>query len=103
MMAEGGLKETIIFLGWFINTRLFTIALQTEKVPAWFAGIRDITKRRKGIKHKELHRLIDKLNHVCFIIPDAKHFMNNLRRMEYLVRFKKKVKLSRDAMDDLEL
>ena len=29
--------------------------------------------------------------------------MNNLRRMEYLAKFKKKIKLSRSAMDDLEL
>ena len=27
MLAEGGLREIITFLGWFINTRLFTIAL----------------------------------------------------------------------------
>ena len=29
--------------------------------------------------------------------------MKNLRRMEYLARFKTKVKLSRGAMDNLEL
>ena len=60
-------------------------------------------KRRRRVDYKELRSLIGKLNHVCFIIPDAKHFMNNLRRMEYLARFKKKVKLSRGAMDNLEL
>jgi hypothetical protein len=60
-------------------------------------------KKRKGVKRKELQRLIGKLNHVCFIIPDAKHFMNNLRRMECLAKFKGKVKLSHGTMKDLEL
>ena len=33
--AEGGLKETIIYLGWHINTRTFTLGLSTKKVKAW--------------------------------------------------------------------
>ena len=31
MLAEGGLKEIITFLGWIINTRLLIIALTTKK------------------------------------------------------------------------
>ena len=103
MLAEGGLQETITFLGWFINTRLLTIALQAEKTVAWSNEIRDIMARRKAVKHKDLQRLNGKLNHVCFIIPDAKHFMNNLRRMEHLAKHKKKVKLTHGTMKDLEL
>ena len=103
MLAEGGLREVITFLGWFINTRSLTIALPPEKSSAWSNEIRAMMKHRKAVKHKDLQSLNGKLNHVCFIIPDAKHFMNNLRRMEYLARFKKKVKLSSPTMRDLTL
>ena len=40
---------------------------------------------------------------MCFVTPDARHYMNNLRKMEKLARFRKKVKLSKGAMDDLDL
>ena len=103
MLAEGGLKETVTFLGWFINTRRLTIALPREKSAAWSSDIRDMMKRRKQVKHKQLQSLNGKLNHMCFIIPDARHFMNNLRKMEYLARFKPKIKLSHGAMEDLRL
>ena len=53
MLTEGGLKETITFLGWFINTRRFTIALQAENTVAGSAEIWSVTKRRKAIRHKE--------------------------------------------------
>ena len=36
MIAEGQLRETIPFLGWFINTRSFTISLPTAKCRAEF-------------------------------------------------------------------
>ena len=103
MIAEGGLKETITFLGWFINTHLLTIALTHKKATTWVAEIKTMQKNRKKVKAKDLQTLTGKLNHVCFVIPDARHFMNYLRKMEKLARFRKKVKLSKGAMDDLDL
>ena len=91
MLAEGGLKEVITFLGWFIDTRHLTIALPPGKSSAWSNKIRDMMKNRKAVKHKDLQSLNGKLHHVCFITPDAIHFMNNLRS-EYLSRFKNKTK-----------
>ena len=35
LMAEGGLAELIIFLGWQIDTRRFTVALPIDKWKAW--------------------------------------------------------------------
>jgi hypothetical protein len=75
MLAEGGLRETIMFLGLFIKTRRLTIALPPEKSSAWSNEIRDMMSKRKAVKHKDLQSLNGKLNHVCFITPDAKHFM----------------------------
>ena len=45
-----------------------------------------------------------RLNHVCYIIPDARHFMNHLRATEKLAETKKRlVALSVDAKEDLKL
>ena len=60
-------------------------------------------KNRKKVKAKDLQTHIGKLNHVCFVIPDARHFMNNLCKMEKLARFRQKVNLSKGAMDDIDL
>ena len=103
MLAEGGLKETVIFLGWLINTRAFTIALPPEKAAAWKNEVKTLLARKRTVKFKDLQSLIGKLNHVCFIIPGVRHFMNNLRKTERLAKFKPKVKLSRGTQDDLRL
>ena len=102
MIAEGGLKEIITFLGWKVNTRLFNISLTPEKATAWSNEVKALIDKRT-VTAKELSQLIGKLNHVCFIIPDARHFMNNLRKMEKLATYKHKVKLSRRCLDDLDL
>ena len=102
LLAKGGLKEIIIFLGWLIDTRHFTIALPIDKWVAWSNSIRDL-KVKKFATYGDLSTLIGKLNHVCFIIPDAKYFMNNLRKMESLARRRSKVKLTRGTINDLTL
>jgi len=102
LLAEGGLKEIIIFLGWLIDTRSFQIALPIEKWVAWSNSIREM-KAKKFVTYEDLASLIGKLNHVCYIIPDARHFMNNLRKMESIARRRPKVKLTRGTIDDLDL
>ena len=102
MIAEGQLRETITFLGWFINTRSFTISLPTEKWKAWSTKIEQILESRTQ-SLAELSSLIGQLNHVCYIIPDARHFMNNLCHMEIIARKSKKVKLTRRTIDDMIL
>ena len=99
MLAEGGLKEIITFLGWKINTRTLTIALPTEKWIAWSDEIKSLRKKKKA----SYQELATKLNHVCFIIPDARHFMNNLRRAEATARRRKISKLNRRTLNDLLL
>ena len=88
MIAEGGLKETITFLGWFINTRTMKISLPEEKYIAWSTNVRQLRLRKKA-SYQELATLIGKLNHLCFIIPDARHFMNNLCRTESTTRWRR--------------
>ena len=75
MLAEGGLKEVIIFLGWLIDMRKFIIALPIDKWKAWTNSIRQLQQRRT-VSYQDLATLIGQLNHICFIIPDGRHFMS---------------------------
>ena len=77
LLAEGGLEEEMIFLGWFINTRAFLIALPDYKMQAWTQGIQDILKMDK-VKYDDMATLNGRLNHVAFIIPTGRHFLNRL-------------------------
>ena len=79
LLAEGGLAEEMIFLGWHINTRKFIIALPAYKLKAWTQGIQDILNMDK-VKYKDMATLNGRLNHVTFIIPAGRHFLNRLRR-----------------------
>ena len=81
MLAEGRLKEIITFLGWIVDTRQLPIALPINTWRAWSTTINE-AMNKKTTSSKEIETLIGKLNHVCFIIPDARHFMNNLRKAE---------------------
>ena len=92
----------IIFLGWQIDTRRFTVALPIEKWKAWSAQI-EMLKIKKKLSYKELSSLIGRLNHVCFVIPDARHFMNNLRKMESIAKRKGAVHPTRQTMEDMDL
>ena len=104
LKAEGTLVELIIFLGWLIDTRRFTIALPIDKWKAWRSNI-IILRDKRIVSYSELSSLIGRLNHVCFIIPDARHFMNNLRRMESIAKRNRgrKVKLSATTIEDINL
>ena len=102
MKAEGGLAELITYLGWLIDTRRFIVALPIDKWVAWSANIREI-KAKRTVSYQEISTLIGRLNHVCFIIPDARHFMSNLRRMEKIAKYNLKVHLTSTCLDDLDL
>ena len=81
MHAEGGLHELVTFLGWLIDTRRLTIALPEDKWLAYSKQIRACMAAHR-ISGKDLKTLVGRLNHVCFVIPDARHFMSRLRALE---------------------
>ena len=78
MLSKGGRKEIIIFLGWLIDSRRFIIELPIVKWVAWSEIISQLRTKRI-VTYQELSTLISRLNHVCFIILDARNFMRNLR------------------------
>ena len=61
------------------------------------------TTKKRIVTYQELSTLVGRVNHVCFIILDARHFMSNLHWMESIARHKTKIKLSRRTLDNLDL
>jgi hypothetical protein len=100
--AEGALAELITVLGWYLDTRRFTIALPDDKEKAWAQSIIDILGRSEA-SFKELETLVGRLDHVCYIIPAARHFMNRLRRVKYAADKRCKASLSSEVKKDLFL
>jgi hypothetical protein len=82
LLGEGGMAETIIFLGWQINTRSLQISLPEEKTKAWSSSIENIIKSNRPITYQTLATLVGRINHVAFIILQARHFINRIRRDE---------------------
>lgn len=103
MEAEGRLQETpLIFLGWSIETRPFEISLPQEKVTSWTSSINSALKQL-SITFDEAQTLIGRLNHVGFIIPSARHFLNRIRRLEFIADRHGTAKISDETHKDLLL
>lgn len=102
LLAEGGQKESIIFLGWFINTRAFTIGLPADKTTAWIKSITDTIQSPKS-DYEHLGTLVGRLEHVCNIIPAARHFMNRLRRIKDKAFKYNTAKITKESKKDLLL
>eukprot|EP00957_Ditylum_brightwellii_P183429 13972601-Ditylum_brightwellii.AAC.1 len=80
LAAEGTLCEIIKYIGWVINTRAFTIALLQDKATKWLILL-DGMINTKHASFKDLESLISRLNHVGYIIPNARHFLSRIRRV----------------------
>lgn len=82
-MGEGTPSERKTVLGWLICTRALRIFLPEEKARFWTHEIKTIIKSSSCIKAKELEKLIGKLNHLGFVIPQARYFLNRIRTLFY--------------------
>ena len=78
LLGDGRLEHSKSVLGWIINTKTFKIHLEQTKHSAWQKDIEDVISS-KEIKAKPMEQLIGKLNHVGFIIPIGRYFLNRLR------------------------
>ena len=83
LSGEGTPCEQKVVLGWLICTRSFRIFLQQEKVIYWTDEIDELLKWKGRIKANTLEKMIGKFNHLAFIIPHARYFLNRLRFMCY--------------------
>ena len=103
LKAKRGLAEIVIFLGWLIDTQRLLISIPLTKWTTWSTQI-NLCLTRASISGKELSSLIGHLNHVSFIIPDARHFMNHLRAMVKIATLNAKpIALSTSTKDNLRL
>ena len=102
MITGGGLNEIITFPSWLIDPSQSIIAIPTKNCIAWSSNICQLNSKRT-ITHQELSSLIGRLSHVCFITPDARHLMVNLRRMEATTQKTKGVKLYRWTLNGSDL
>ncbi|MGH7955272.1 MAG: hypothetical protein ACREOZ_04855 [Gloeomargaritales cyanobacterium] len=75
LLGEGRMEEIKVILGWEVNSRALTIALPIEKYSSWRQNIVDLCTSR-NCSFKELDTLVGRLNHIGFIIPQARHFLN---------------------------
>ena len=77
-LAEATPEEIKIILGWLVDTRRMLVALPESKVIGWSASLRTLISQRYGTL-KQLEQLDGRLNHACYIIPGARHFMGRVR------------------------
>ncbi|MGH7974512.1 MAG: hypothetical protein ACREBR_03205, partial [bacterium] len=103
LFGEGRMEEIKVILGWEINSRRLTIALPKEKFSSWRHDIQMLCTSRHST-FKELDTLVGRLNHVGYIIPQARHFLNRIRSFKDKYDGKKtKIHLAQRHIDDLLL
>ena len=81
LIAEGRMEELKIIIGWLLDTRRMSIALPEHKFIAWVRQLQDLIDN-EGATYRDLDQLIGRLNHVGYIIPNARHFLSRLRRFK---------------------
>ena len=78
LLGEGQMAECKIFTGWLIDTRRMLVSLPFGKFSVWSESIQSILQTKQSCQ-RDLAKLIGRLNHTCFIIPHARHFISRLR------------------------
>lgn len=81
LSSEGRSSESKIVMGWTICTRRFRILLPADKALAWRSNIQELLKPATKVSITSMESLIGRLKYVWFIIPNARYFLNILRRL----------------------
>ena len=68
LIAEAGLEETKMILGWFFNFRKLLISLPENKHVAWSEGIKEMMAEGEA-ECIDLETPVGRLTHLCMIIP----------------------------------
>jgi hypothetical protein len=103
LLAEGAPAETQIILGWTKNTRKLVISLPKDKFDAWTAELNKIVKARRTT-FGALETTVGRLNHVAYVNPLARHFLNRLRAKIRILHHKhQSIRLATEEVQDLTL
>ena len=80
LRGEGQPSEIKVMLGWTINTRQMRVYLPSDKAIAWSSDISKILTSNR-IAHKDLESTICRLNHIGYILPMGRYFLNRPRHL----------------------
>ena len=102
LKGEGQPSEIKTMLGWVINTRVMRVFLPEDKALAWSQDIKKILNTNR-ILHKDLESTIGRLNHIGYILPTGRYFLNRLRHLLYRCDKYGRQQLQSWESQDLEL
>ena len=77
LLGEGQLAECKTFTGWSIDTRRMLVSLPFGKFSVWSESIQSILDTNYSCQ-RDLAKIIGRLNHTCFIISQARHFISRI-------------------------
>ena len=65
-----------------MDTREFKIFLPADKALLWIKEIDEILQEKRRVKAKTIESTIGRLNHVGYIMPQGRYFLNKFRRLQ---------------------
>jgi len=80
LAGEGVPSEQKVMLGWLLCTRSCKIYLPKDKELAWTLDIEEILEENTTTT-KQMESVIGRFNHVGYILPTARYFLNRLRHL----------------------
>jgi hypothetical protein len=102
LLAEAGLSETKVILGWLFNFRQLRISLPRNKFIAWTANINKLIADGTSTA-KELESTIGRLGHLALVVPGVHHFLSHLRELQQLATHRHLIRINKTCWDDLTL
>ena len=79
--GDGTPAERKIVLGWLLDTREFKIYLPAEKALHWITDINSMLQATEKVATKKVESLVGRLNHVGYIMSQARYFLNRIRHL----------------------
>ena len=74
-------SEEKLVLGWLLNTLSLSIHLPLDKAQFWITEIKQILRPQYRVKSKQIESTIGRLNHIGYILPHARYFLNRTRKL----------------------
>jgi hypothetical protein len=104
LLAEGTPSETMVVLGWLLDTRKLLVRLPLDKFSAWERDLEEVISHGSA-SIEALDSLIGRLNHASFLVPLSRHFLNGLREKTSPTGWARRrtVRLSYEEIEDLKL
>jgi hypothetical protein len=82
-LAKAPPSKLKTILGWVVNTRRLLLSLPANKVLAWSASVQAMLDNPDKVSYATLDTLIGRLNHCGFVIPQARHFLGQIRTAKH--------------------